>query len=68
MLLALAAGLGAATACEKTGENQYEVSRPTVETGTTRDTINTPDVDVGTEKKTVEVPDVDVKTGDEKKD
>lgn len=49
------------TGCQKTGENEYEVERPTF--GTTTDTVRTPDVDVGTTKDTlvVERPTVDVK-------
>lgn len=45
-------------ACEKTGENTYEVERPTV--GTTTDTIKTPDVDVRMDTAKVTVPNVDV--------
>lgn len=48
------------TGCQKTGENEYQVERPTF--GTTTDTVRTPDVDVGTTKDTlvVERPTVDV--------
>jgi hypothetical protein len=47
--------------CKKTGENEYEVERPTV--GTTTDTVRTPDVDVGTTTDTLVVkrPTVEVK-------
>lgn len=77
--LTLAAGIAAlviTVGCEKTGEGEYEVQKPTV--GTTTDTIETPSVEtgtskdtltvptVGTEKKEVNVPDVDVKTPDER--
>jgi hypothetical protein len=77
-LAALAAVL-AISACEKTGEGEYQVEKPvvgtetdtvqtpSVETGMEKDTISVPDVDVNTEKKEVEVPDVDVKTPDERK-
>lgn len=60
--IALAAVFLAATtlaACEKTGENTYEVERPVV--GTTTDTIKTPDVDVRMDSAKVTVPDIDVK-------
>lgn len=77
--LTLAAGIAAlviTVGCEKTGEGEYEVQKPTV--GTTTDTLETPSVEtgtskdtltvptVGTEKKEVNVPDVDVKTPDER--
>ena len=42
-------------ACKDAGENQVEVTVPTV--GTTKDTITTPDIDV---PDSVVVPDVDV--------
>lgn len=47
--------------CKKTGENEYEVERPTV--GTTTDTVRTPDVDVGSTTDTLVVkrPTVEVK-------
>jgi hypothetical protein len=48
------------SACEKTGEGQYEVQKPVV--GTETDTINTPTVETGTVTDTINVPDVDVKT------
>jgi hypothetical protein len=59
--IALAAVLVAATtlaACKKTGENEFEVERPTV--GTTTDTVRTPDVDVRMDTAKVTVPNVDV--------
>ncbi len=45
------------SACEKTGEGQYEVQKPVV--GTETDTINTPSVETGTVKDTVTVPTVE---------
>lgn len=45
-------------ACERTGENEYEVQTPTV--GVQADTVRTPDVDVDMERDTINVPDVDV--------
>lgn len=60
--IAAALVLGAAvTACQKTGEGEYEVDKPVV--GTVKDTIHTPSVDVGTQQDTVVVttPTVDVK-------
>jgi hypothetical protein len=78
LTLALAfAAFWTLSACEKTGEGQYEVQKPvvgtetdtintpTVETGTATDTINVPDVDVKTEKKEVKVPTVDVEKANE---
>jgi hypothetical protein len=78
--IALAAAIAAfaLSACEKTGEGEYQVEKPvigsetdtietpSVETGTVKDTISVPDVDVGTEKKEVNVPDVDVQTPSER--
>lgn len=71
MLTALAMSL---TACNKTGDGEYEVDRPVVGTekdtiivdkpvvGTVKDTIRTPTVDVGTTEDTIIVkrPTVDV--------
>lgn len=45
--------------CRKTGEDQYEVDRPTV--GMTTDTINVPDIEIGSEERQVTVPDIDVR-------
>jgi hypothetical protein len=68
----------ALSACEKTGEGEYEVQKPiigsetdtvetpSVETGAVTDTINVPDVDVNTEKKEVTVPKVEVETPSER--
>ncbi len=80
-LAAAIAAILAVSACEKTGEGEYEVQKPvvgtetetvetpSVETGTATDTISVPDVDVdvNTEKKEVKVPTVDVETPDERK-
>ncbi len=77
MAAAIAAIL-AVSACEKTGEGEYQVEKPvigtetetvetpSVETGTATDTISVPDVDVNTEKKEVKLPKVDVETPDER--
>jgi hypothetical protein len=63
-LLALSAAAITLASCKKTGENEYEVERPTVEVdvGRTADTVRTPDVDVGTTTDTLVVkrPTVDV--------
>ncbi len=79
--ISLAAALAAfalTSACEKTGEGEYEVQKPvigsetdtvetpSVETGSVKDTISVPDVDVNTEKKEVTVPKVDVETPSER--
>ena len=73
------AAIVATSACEKTGEGEYQVEKPVVgtetdtvetpsiETGTATDTISVPDVDVETEKKEVKLPKVDVETPDERK-
>ena len=72
------AAILATSACEKTGEGEYEVEKPvvgtesdtvetpSVETGTARDTISVPDVDVESEDKEVKVPKVDVETPNER--
>jgi hypothetical protein len=77
-LAAAVAAFALTSACEKTGEGEYQVEKPvigtetdtvetpSVETGTVKDTISVPDVDVNTEKKEVEVPDVDVNTPSER--
>jgi hypothetical protein len=55
--LSLAVGLAVLwtlSACEKTGEGQYEVQKPVV--GTETDTINTPTIETGTAKDTINVP------------
>ncbi len=77
-LAAAIAAFALTTACEKTGEGEYQVEKPvigtetdtvetpSVETGTVKDTISVPDVDVNTEKKEVDVPDVDIKTPSER--
>ena len=77
-LAAAVAAFALTSACEKTGEGEYQVEKPvigtetdtvetpSIETGTVKDTISVPDVDVNTEKKEVEVPDVDIKTPSER--
>ena len=45
------------SACEKTGDGQYEVQKPVV--GTETDTVNTPTVETGTVKDTITVPTVE---------
>lgn len=47
----------ALAACQKTGDNQYEVVRP----GLVTDTVTTPSVNVGTTTDTVNVPVVGTK-------
>ena len=78
-LAAAIAAILAVSACEKTGEGEYQVEKPvvgtetetvetpSVETGTATDTISVPDVDINTEEKEVKVPTVDVETPDERK-
>lgn len=57
LTVAVAIGaLVATSACQKTGEGEYEVEKPVV--GTETDTVHTPTVDVGTEKDTINVPKV----------
>ena len=51
--VALVMGVAVLAACEKTGEGEYEVQRPTV--GVETDTVQTPSVDVGTQEDTVVV-------------
>ena len=77
-LAAAIAAFALTSACEKTGEGEYQVEKPvigtetdtvetpSIETGTVKDTISVPDVDVNTEKKEVELPDVDIKTPSER--
>ncbi len=77
-LAAAIAALALTTACDKTGEGEYQVEKPvigsetdtietpSVETGSVKDTINVPDVDVNTEKKEVDMPKVDVETPSER--
>ncbi len=78
-LAAAVMALVATSACEKTGEGEYQVEKPvigsetdtlhtpSVETGTVTDTINVPEVDVTTEKKEVKVPTVDIETPEERR-
>lgn len=68
---AAALGLMAAlalAACERTGENEYEVETPDVDVGTNVDTVTTPDVDINTGEDTVTVPTVDVDVNDNNPD
>ena len=51
------AALTTLSACEKTGEGEYEVQKPVI--GTETDTVNTPSVETGTVKDTVTVPTVE---------
>jgi len=60
--IALAATLIAVVsiaACQKTGENTYEVEKPVI--GTQTDTVRMPDIDLTTQKETVTVPTVGTK-------
>ena len=78
-LAAAIAGFVLTTACDKTGEGEYQVEKPvigtetdtvktpSIETGSVKDTISVPDVDVKTEKKEVSVPTVDIETPSEHK-
>lgn len=65
-LLAAIAAFVVTSGCKKTGEGEYRVETPSVETGTVTDTINVPDVDVDAEKQEVKLPKVDVETPDER--
>jgi len=77
-LAAAIAALVATSACQKTGEGEYQVEKPvigtemdtvrtpSIETGTVTDTISVPDVDVTTEKKEVTLPKVDIETPSER--
>ena len=56
LLAATLAALATMAACKKTGDNEYEVQRPTV--GTTTDTVRTPEVNVGTKTDTINTPTV----------
>ena len=58
--LALVAALALA-ACEKTGENEFEVQTPDVDVKTDTTTVRTPDVDIKKDTQTVVVPKVEVK-------
>lgn len=58
----------ALAACDRTGENEYEVETPDVDVGTNVDTVTTPDVDVNTGEDTVTVPTVDVDVNDNNPD
>ena len=52
------AGLGA---CQKTGENEYQVKTPDVNVSTDSHTVRTPDVDVGAKTDTISTPVVGTK-------
>ena len=60
-LIAMAFVAVAAVACEKTGENEYQVETPDVDVSADTSTIRTPDVDVNMDTARVPVPDVDVR-------
>lgn len=60
MTLAIAA-LTSVAACQKTGENEFEVQTPDVDVKTDTTTVRTPDVDVVKDTATVVVPKVEVK-------
>ena len=53
--------LTSVAACQKTGENEYQVQTPDVDVKTDTATIRTPDVDIRKDTATVVVPKVDVK-------
>jgi hypothetical protein len=55
------AALTAVAACQKTGENEFEVQTPDVDVKTDTTTIKTPDVDIVKDTATVVVPKVQVK-------
>ena len=77
-LAAAVAAFVLTTACEKTGEGEYEVEKPvigsetdtiempSVETGSVKDTINVPDVDVKSKRREVDLPKIDVETPSER--
>jgi len=48
--------LGFTSACQKTGEGQYEIQKPVI--GTQTDTVETPSLETGTVKDTITVPKV----------
>ena len=54
--------LTAVAACQKTGENEFQVQTPDVDVKTDTTTVRTPDVDVVKDTATVTVPKVRVKT------
>jgi hypothetical protein len=55
------AALTAVAACQKTGENEFEVQTPDVDVKTDTTKIKTPDVDIVKDTATVVVPKVQVK-------
>ena len=60
LTLAIAA-LTAVAACQKTGENEFQVETPDVDVNRDTTTVRTPDVDVVRDTATVTVPNVDVR-------
>ena len=61
MALTLAIAALTVAACQKTGENEFEVQTPDVDVKTKTDTVRTPDVDIVKDTARVTVPKVDVK-------
>lgn len=55
------AALTAVAACQKTGENEFQVETPDVDVNRDTTTVRTPDVDVVRDTATVTVPNVDVR-------
>lgn len=55
------AALTAVAACQKTGENEFQVQTPDVDVKTDTTTVRTPDVDVVKDTASVTVPKVDVR-------
>lgn len=60
LTLAIAA-LTAVAACQKTGENEFQVETPDVDVNRDTTTIRTPDVDIVKDTAKVTVPNVDVR-------
>ena len=60
LTLAIAA-LTSVAACQKTGENEFQVETPDVDVSRDTTTIRTPDVDIVKDTATVVVPKVQVK-------
>lgn len=69
-IVAVVAILSIATACQKTGEGEYQVQTPDVDISTDTSTLRTPTVDAGMTKDTVVIskPTVDVNTPAERRD
>lgn len=55
------AALTAVAACQKTGENEFQVQTPDVDVKTDTTTVRTPDVDIVKDTASVTVPKVDVR-------